>query len=86
MYAVRSAHPVQEEQATDVVDLVLQRHGLRTVGVDLRPLPGQRELTGNHQTRPRATSPVKSRTDLQPSPRRSRRVALSTTAQVLVDW
>ena len=50
MYAVRSAHPVQEEQATDVVDLVLQRHGLRTVGVDLRPLPGQRELTGNRQT------------------------------------
>src|SRR5665811_653776 len=50
MYPVRSAHPVQEEQTVGVVDLVLQRHGLETIGDDLHPPAGQRELTCNDQT------------------------------------
>ena len=50
MYAVRSADSVQEEQSVGVVNLVLQRHGLETVGDDLHPLPGQWKLTSNDQT------------------------------------
>jgi len=50
MYAVRPADPVQEEQTVGVVDLVLQRHRLETVGVDHHPLPGQRELASKDQT------------------------------------
>ena len=49
MYAVRPAHAVQEEQTVCVVDLVLQRHRLETVGRDLHPLPRQRELSSNDQ-------------------------------------
>ena len=49
MYAVRPVDPVKEEQAVGVVDFVLQRHGLETVGSDLHPLAGQRQLTSNHK-------------------------------------
>lgn len=65
-----SAHAVQEQQTVGVVDLVLKRHCLETVGADLHPLPRERELSCNDQT------PA---SDDVPGEVRDRHAALATT-------
>ena len=65
---VRAGNPVEEHEAVEVVELVLQGAGLERVGLDARtssPVPGSRPRTTRREAR--FTSPVKSGTDMQPS-------------------
>ena len=66
-----AGHPVEEQQPVGVVDLVLHGDGLEGVGLDLTHSPVTGSWPRTVSRRARATSPVKSGTDMQPSRPRS---------------